>query len=264
MKINDLIKNLEVNYPSFLAYDFDNPGLNVGDGENIISGILIALDIDKDAIDLAKINNCNLILTHHPLIFDPIKNVASGSMTQDLIIDLIKNNISVYSMHTNFDVKHDIGMGDIVSDMLFDKNEILEEYYIEKVCDDDGLGKFLLLKNKISINDIKCRLVDKLKIDESILRIYSKFNLKDNLISNIAILPGSGKSDIDKIISLGADVYLSGDLSHNHILELLHNDISYIDCTHYGLEKIFVDFIYVYLSKELKNINIYKYENKYM
>lgn len=261
MKIYDIIKDLEIDYPRYLAYDFDNPGLNAGDINNDLNGIVLALDVDKDAINFSIEKGCNMIISHHPLIFEPIKNVDTSTMVGDLIISLIKNNISSYSMHTNFDVKHDIGMADIVKNSLFDKNEISSEEYMEDICENNGLGKIIKLKNIINIDDVRYRLIERMNIDKDRIRIYTK---DDSKISTIAILPGSGKSDIDKVIGAKADLYLSGDLAHNHILELLHNDISYIDCTHYGLEKIFVDFMYDYIIKKYKDIKIYKYENKYL
>lgn len=264
MNIQELIEDLEKIYPRDLSYDFDNPGLNVGKSHRTIKGVMVTLDIDSECINKAKESGCNLIISHHPLIFYPIKNINDDKTIERHIMSLIENDISAYSMHTNFDVKKKVGMADIVKDVLFTKKEIKTEYPLEKVDAVNGLGSVIEFKDPLSINEIEEKLKKNLDIKTSRLRIYTKKNVEEENIKKLVILPGSGKSDIDKVIQEEADLYLSGDLSHNHIFELLDYNISYIDCTHFGLEKIFVDYMYDYLKKEYNEFKIYKYNNTYM
>jgi dinuclear metal center YbgI/SA1388 family protein len=100
MKVKDVLSYLESLYPPDTACDFDNVGLLVGDGECGVTAAVITLDCDVNAVSFAKENGANLIITHHPVILEPLKSVTAGS----IVFRLIKEGISVISMHTNLDV----------------------------------------------------------------------------------------------------------------------------------------------------------------
>ena len=123
MKVNNILNYLEQRFPYELAADFDlnKIGLSIGDGYAEVKGILCALDITAEVIDEAIKNNCNLILSHHPLTFSPITKVLLNDEKGSLIIKLIKNDINVISMHTNMDLGKD-GVGDTLCKM-FDLKE---------------------------------------------------------------------------------------------------------------------------------------------
>ncbi len=103
MKIKEIISALEQFAPSQLQEDYDNSGLNIGDSENTITGILITIDVTPEVIEEAKLNNCNLIISHHPLIFNRIKKITGSNYVEKSIIMAIKNDIAIYCGHTNFD-----------------------------------------------------------------------------------------------------------------------------------------------------------------
>lgn len=99
-----LIKYLEKNYPKGVAWEKDNVGLQVGNLNNKLQNVFLTLDLDMQGLDIAISKNCNLIITHHPLIFSPIKKIDLESDPKAQIIEkCIKKNITVYSAHTNFD-----------------------------------------------------------------------------------------------------------------------------------------------------------------
>lgn len=104
MTIRALIKYLETNYPKGVAWEKDNVGLQVGNLKNKLKNVFLTLDLDLQGVNRAISKNCNLIITHHPVIFSPIKNINLESDVKAQIIEkCIKNNITVYSAHTNFD-----------------------------------------------------------------------------------------------------------------------------------------------------------------
>lgn len=108
MVINRVIKYLEDWAPKGIAWEKDNIGLQVGDLSVKTSNILLALEFDKKVLQQAIRKKCNLIITHHPFIFNPIKslNFATNTKSQ-LIKELIKHNITLYSAHTNLDYTKD-------------------------------------------------------------------------------------------------------------------------------------------------------------
>lgn len=106
----EIIKYLEEWAPKGIAWDKDNVGLQVGDPEIKIKNILLSLDLKEEVIESAIEENCNLIITHHPLLYYPLKNLDySKNIIARMIEKLIKNNITLYSAHTNLDfTKHGV------------------------------------------------------------------------------------------------------------------------------------------------------------
>ncbi len=103
-QIKDIIQYLESFAPQSFKESWDNPGLNVGNPEADVKGILLTLDFTQEIIDLAIEKNANLIISHHPILFDRfVKNLTGQNNYQKLIIQAIKNDIALYSMHTNLD-----------------------------------------------------------------------------------------------------------------------------------------------------------------
>ena len=103
MKIKELIKFLENFAPLYLQEEYDNCGLTVGEKNNKITKILTCVDVTLEVIKEAKKNNCNLIISHHPVIFEAIKKINNDNFTEKIIFEAIKNNIALYAMHTNLD-----------------------------------------------------------------------------------------------------------------------------------------------------------------
>jgi dinuclear metal center YbgI/SA1388 family protein len=106
----EIIKYLEEWAPKGIAWDKDNVGLQVGDPEIKIKNILLSLDLKEEVIESAIKENCNLVITHHPLLYYPLKNLDfSKNLKARMIEKLIKNNITLYSAHTNLDfTKHGV------------------------------------------------------------------------------------------------------------------------------------------------------------
>jgi len=104
MQINQVIKYFEEWAPKGVAWKNDNIGLQVGNPENSVTNVMVALEFDEKVLEQAIKKNCNLIITHHPFIFNPIKNLNfSNNPKAKLIEKLIQEKISIYSAHTNLD-----------------------------------------------------------------------------------------------------------------------------------------------------------------
>lgn len=109
MKVADLEQFLNEIASPALAESYDNVGLQVGDRNANVLGVLINLEITESVINEAIEMGANVIIVHHPLIFSPIKKLTSGSFINDLLIKLVQNNIALFAIHTNLDnVKHGV------------------------------------------------------------------------------------------------------------------------------------------------------------
>lgn len=103
MKVKELVSEFEHFAPSSLQESYDNAGLNVGFPDSEITGVLICVDVVPEVVDEAIAKGCNMIVSHHPLIFPNIKSIAGGNNVEKSIIKALQNNISIYCGHTNFD-----------------------------------------------------------------------------------------------------------------------------------------------------------------
>ncbi|UOB18143.1 Nif3-like dinuclear metal center hexameric protein [Abyssalbus ytuae] len=103
MIVQDVITSIEKLAPLDYAEDFDNVGLLVGSSNNEVTGILVTLDTLENVVDEAINKNCNLIVSFHPIIFSGLKKITGSTYVERVVLKAIKNNISIYAMHTALD-----------------------------------------------------------------------------------------------------------------------------------------------------------------
>lgn len=117
LTVNDVVSVLEAKAPPALQESYDNSGLITGNPADEVKGILICLDVTPEVVDEALINDCNLIVSHHPPVFSGIKRFTGPGMTEKVLIKAIKNDLVLYSAHTNLDSVPD-GVSGIMAEKL--------------------------------------------------------------------------------------------------------------------------------------------------
>ena len=127
MKLIELIEHFEKFAPLELAEKWDNTGLQVGNLHQNISTVLISLDIHLDLISEAKKNQAELIVTHHPFIYPNLKKIDLSSWQGEIISQLIKNDISLYTLHTNLDAAEN-GLNVILNHSL---NNLTDPHFLD-------------------------------------------------------------------------------------------------------------------------------------
>lgn len=232
MKLKDIINIIEENYPPCLAYDWDNSGLFFGDIEKEILKVLVTLDITPNIIDQAIENGADMVLAHHPITMGGIKSLADGTMLSDMIINAVKNDICIYSAHTNMDTAKN-GINQKLAE-LFDLEDIcvLEN---DKPYDDCGLGRIGNLKKEMSLSDF-CELV-KEKLNTPFVRVCGD----DRKIKKVAVASGSCSEYVPAAIKKGADVIITADMKYHHCIEFVYDGIAIIDAGHFPTENIVKD-----------------------
>lgn len=132
--VADIIREIENFVPPVFQENYDNAGLIIGNANETCIGVLLTLDVTESVIDEAIQNNCNLIVSHHPLIFSPVKQIIGKNFVERCIIKAIKNNMNIYSAHTNADnvmagVNKEISdkLGLINTEILAPKNKLLKK-----------------------------------------------------------------------------------------------------------------------------------------
>ena len=236
MTVQDIIDKLDNHSPIEAALDWDNVGLLVGDSAAEVNSIYIALDATDEVITHAIASNADLLLTHHPLIFSGLKRITTDNFIGRRVIKLIQNNISYAAFHTNFDV---FGMGDEVASKL----KLIDCVPLDITYEDEGIGRIGSAPAPVNLRQLAEDVKDKFDIDA--VNVYGDL---DSKVQRIAVCPGSGKSEIDAAIRGGADVLITGDISHHTGIDSLAQGLSVIDAGHYGLEHVFIGYMYDYLS----------------
>lgn len=117
----EITNYLESLAPRQLQEDYDNSGWQCGEPESAISGVLLCLDVTEKVLEEAISQKCNLIISHHPVIFKGIKKLTGTNYVERILLKAIKNDISIYSIHTNLDAIHN-GVNAKISEILGLKN----------------------------------------------------------------------------------------------------------------------------------------------
>ena len=228
-KLKDFIDLLEQVAPARFAEPWDNPGLQVGSYYQEVRKILLALDPTLKALMSASKTGAQVLLTHHPLIFKPISRLEIHGYPHNVIFQAVKNEISVVAAHTNLDVVKG-GMNDILAHML----ELQHVEVLSKKDEDKGVGLGRIgdlpepTEFSYMVNNIK-----------RVLRVEKPglVGQGDRLVRRLAVVAGSGGSLVPLASEKGADLLLTGDVSHHHALEAESLGIALIDGGHFHTEK---------------------------
>lgn len=250
-KVKDLCSIIEEFAPQNLKEDYDNVGLMVGNTEADVNSILMALDCTLDVIDEAVEKNCNMIVTHHPLLFRKPSSITNETLQGTKILKLVENKINLYSAHTNFDSVSG-GLNDIIVELLgFDRGDI-----IEANGEHSGIGRFIQLSNSVTLDSLCSIIKDKLGIKN--LRYCGRDDAK---ISKVAIINGSGQDFFESSRKLGSECIITGDTSYHYVSDYNELGMCIIDAGHFGTEwpavKVAASRLQNILNKKELNINIY-------
>lgn len=209
VKIKEVLIALEEFAPLPLQEDWDNAGLQIGLTEAEVSGALLCLDVNEDIVDEAISKGCNLIVSHHPLLFHGLKQISDGDYVQRTVAKAIKNDISIISMHTNMDnarggvnfkIAEKMGLTDI-------------DFFSKKVVNGVECGSGVigtLPKPMVSMAFVKM-------VKEAFgINCLACNGLLHRPISRVAICGGAGDFLIDEAYKAGADAFFTGEM-HYHV-----------------------------------------------
>jgi dinuclear metal center YbgI/SA1388 family protein len=232
--------------PESLAEPWDHSGIQINPGKARITRIMVCLDVTNAIIDEAVNNNIELIISHHPLIFNPIYKIDNNNFMESLIIRLIQANIGVYAMHTSFD-KVEKGNNDYLADLLGLKE--LEILIPEESNKTMGLGRIGKLMPARTLGE----LIDALHRILTIKTPVSYVGNKHALITKVALCTGAGGNYIKLAAERGCDVLITGDVGYHDALLAAGIGLSVIDGGHYYTEQLFIENVACRLNAELEN-----------
>ncbi|MDO5023037.1 MAG: Nif3-like dinuclear metal center hexameric protein [Eubacteriales bacterium] len=233
--IYDILNSLA---PFDSAEEYDNVGLLVGDLEQEVSKILVVLDVTHQAIEKAVNIGAQLIISHHPLMFSPIRNITTASYEGDLIIKLIQHRISLIAAHTNAD-----------KTFLSGSAAVAEKLKLENIYQTEDPYIFIGTLTKEMTGKELNTLLEKLFNNKVIL--HGNENKK---IRRLAIAGGAYSEGFVSAKKAEADAYLTGEIKHHHILEATAYDLVLFQGGHFETEYPMIEKLARCLQKELNQL----------
>lgn len=230
--------------PFWLTMDFDNTGILVGDRNREVSCALLALDCTPAVVEQARQLGAQLIITHHPVIFHPLKRVNEDAV----VYLLIRSDIAVISAHTNLD----IAQGG-VNDALASAIGLRDCRGLELLNEQTGawLGRIGTLPEPLSPEAFAAHI--KACLNASSI----KFSAAPRVIRTVALCSGSGADCLDAAISAGADALLTSEVKQHEYLAATAAGISIFDAGHFDTEDIVIEPLRDYLAKEIPDVHFF-------
>ena len=218
MKINDIVGFAEAIAPFGTADEWDNIGLLAGSGDAEVSDVLLALDITADVVNEAKEKGAQLIISHHPVIFEPLRNIEPGTAPYLLA----KYDIAALCLHTNLD-RAQLGVNTQLAKALGLKNTTLypDDYIMvgepEKTMTADGFAAFI--KERLGAPSIR----------------YT-----DGSVSLVAVSSGGGGGGVELYREYGFDAFVTGEMKHHNFNFAVERGIAAFDAGHYPTENVVI------------------------
>ena len=226
MRIKEIYEQLDKLSPFDLQERWDNSGLLVGDMNREFDHIALGLDLDRKSLEKAKENT--LFIVHHPLIFSGLKELDFSKYPANLLEVMVKKNLSLIAMHTNFDKTHLNSY--VFEKVLGFKNEFQEEFICKTTGSWSKSELLKLLKEKLGLE---------------VLKVVSP----KQRINSIALTTGAGASLMDEV---SAECFLTGDIKYHDAMKAMSQNLMMVDIGHYESEQFFAEILKV----ELENLGI--------
>ena len=233
-RTSEIIRILDEYAPPELAESWDNSGWQVFFGNDNTSKVLLCLSVTDDVINQAIELGCNLIISHHPVIFKPLKVIKDSK-----ILKAVQYGIQIYSLHTNCD-KTQNGTSDLIAQKLnLKKTAALNDFVRVGLAPHEMRMDELIAYVKLAFNTERIKLVN---------------NGKKSIIKTIAVCAGSGVEFIPEIEKYNIDAYITSEIKYHDALD--SKRVALLDIGHFESEKPFVDEIKAVLESGKEKIDV--------
>ncbi len=229
--------------PFETAMSFDNCGVLIGDTEREIENVIVTLDITKKVIEEAEKKKANLIISHHPVIFEGMKSIEFNSV----VATLIKKDINAIAVHTNLDIA-ELGVN-------FQLAKCLGLEDIKLVESENECVSIGTLKEEMTEIAFAASVKDRLNCKGV------RFTNINKKIKSVVVACGAGGDAIHYAKKLNADALVTGEIKHHQILFGVENNISIFDAGHYKSEDVVINPLVEMLSEKFNNVSFFKSES---
>ena len=251
MKLNEIAKMIEERAPKKLACSWDNVGLLLGRGDADITKAVTALDLDIETAMYAKETGAQLVVTHHPVMFEAINKINDTTPEGRCILYMLENKIALYSAHTNLDAAEG-GTNDFLAG-LYGMEDVtpFEITYTDENGKSYGLGRKGRLAGKVTLKALARTVAEKLGIYD-----ISYIGDAEKPINTVSICSGGGGSMINP--GIDTDVYITGDVKYSNARNAAAQDLAVIIAPHYNTEIFAADI----LKNMIRGVEVEAYKNK--
>lgn len=231
LKVRDIAAFMETWAPLSYAESYDNPGLTMGRCDREVRKIMLSIDASVEVAEQCVKGGCDFLLTHHPLLFHPVKKIVEdGSVTQALLT-LAENKIALYAAHTNLDSAPGGN--------------------IDRACELLGLKNIQAVGEEGEIACLRIGEVDAISMEELLLMIRNNWKITDLHVTKVSgapigkvgVVTGSGMDMYKLAAAHGCDVFITGDISYHRAVEARALGLSLIDATHFATDKLSLSWI---------------------
>lgn len=245
-KVQDLIDFFESIAPAKLQEPYDNSGLIIGNPDMEIRGILCCLDSTEAIVEEAISKQCNVIVAHHPIVFNGLKRFNGSNYIERTVIKAIRAGIAIYAIHTNLDnvLRHGVNER-IAKQIKLDNIQILLNS--DPSTDEIGAGVIGSLAKAIS----PLRFLKSIK-NTMQTECIRHTKLLDRPIQSVAVCGGSGSFLLDLAIEKGADVFISADFKYHQFFDA-EEKIIIADIGHYESEQFTIDLLFELIQNNFSN-----------
>ncbi len=247
MRIRNIIAPLEEFAPLALQESYDNAGLLTGHPDMEVTGAVLCLDATEEVLDEAIALGVNLVVSHHPIIFRPLKSISGQNNVDRVVVKAIKNNIAIYAAHTNLDrARH--GMSMVLAGKLgLQKIEVLDPE-----GDGVGFGAVGELPEPVGAIEFLRRVAQTLGTG-----CIRHSRPPKETVQRIALITGAGGDGLEKAIEAGADVFLTADVRYDRFFAA-EKRILLADIGHFESEFCAIDLMYDIISKKIATFALHK------
>ena len=247
MKLKEIIAALERLAPLRLQDEWDNSGLQVGFPEAEISRVMVCLDITEAIVDEVIANECNMIVSHHPLLFKALRQVSDATYQQRCVVRALAAGISIYSAHTSLDN----APGGV-------NHKIAEKLALQNLCwlspldsGEGGSGLVGELPRPEKDADFMARVKHVFGV-----QCLQHSDLDGREIRRVALCGGAGAFLLRDAVRSGADCFLSGEFHYHDYFE--NDGVLLAELGHYQSEQFTQDILQEYLTLNCPSVEVLK------
>ncbi|MBM4001087.1 MAG: Nif3-like dinuclear metal center hexameric protein [Planctomycetes bacterium] len=255
-RIDDVRRFLERYAPARFAEDWDNVGLLVGRADRPVRSVMTCLTITRAVVDECVAARADLIVTHHPLPFQPLKRITDETVPGDLLLRIIEARVAVYSPHTAFDsaarginqrLAESIGLGSI--EAIVERSSGTESSVPAPDC---GAGRWGLCGEPTSIGELAERLRR-----VTAARTVQLAGGIDDRVSRVAVACGSAGSFLDRAARLGCELFVTGETGLHTVLEARARGVAMLLLGHYASERFAVERLAEELARAFDGVRVW-------
>lgn len=231
LTVQDVYETMDQLYPFATQMGFDNAGFLVGDGETEVKHILVALDITTAVIEEAIEQHCQLIITHHPVLFTPLKTLVAQNPTERMIMKLVSHNISVISAHTNLDRSGQGVNYHLAKRLGLKDGTFVVEEGVDKHGNPFGLGFMGTVPETTATHFASF-------VAKELGSLGLRLEDAGRPVHKVAVGGGSCGSMIGDVAKRGCDTFVTGDVKYDQFLDARERGINLIDAGHFPTEQV--------------------------